>query len=118
MTDLFPDLQPDQGPCQGLWDATRHARTNDPATSQEAAEEAPGLASRHMKIILGALRRNPGGLTSQEVEETLSASQEPLTHAQVWRRMSDLRVRGEVEDSGLRRKTTSNRPSIVWRCRW
>jgi len=118
MESLFPDLQPDQAPCQGLWDATRQVRTEDPDTSHGAAEQAKGFASDHMKVILGALRRNPAGLTSQEIEEALQPTETPLDYLQIVRRVSDLRIRGEIEDSGERRPTKSNRQAAVWRCRW
>jgi hypothetical protein len=116
-TDLFPDLPEDPKPCQGLWDAKSHVRATDPDTSVDAAEQAESLSTRHMKIILGVLREHPNGLTSQEIESVLFQSQTPLTHAQVWRRMSDLKLSGDIEDSGLRRPTTSNRQAAVWKCR-
>jgi len=118
MESLFPDLAPDKQPCQGLWDATPHVRSSDPDTSIDAARHAGEVAGRHMKVILAALRRNPAGLTSQELELELKSTETPLSYWQITKRVSDLRISGEIEDSGERRPTTSNRQAAVWRSKW
>ena len=52
-----------------------------------------------------------GGATCDEVEEAFDA-----THQTISPRINELKSKGLLKDSGIRRKTRSNRKAIVWWC--
>jgi predicted transcriptional regulator len=81
---------------------------NETDTSIEAAEsmeeKAPALRAQCLTHIV-----DQGGLTCSELEEMLNGRHQTIS-ARVW----ELRQRGFIRDSGLRRKTASGRKAIVW----
>jgi predicted HTH transcriptional regulator len=87
---------------------TQLARNTDPDTSKYAAESAATRAKRHKRITLTAIIEN-GPSTSEEI-----AAMTSLTHAQAWRRVSDLKNDGKIFDTGVRRRNHSGRMAIVW----
>lgn len=87
-----------------------HARTTDPDTSAAAA-----LSVQDSSVILKAriyhvFTQNPEGLTAEEAAEKLG-----LPYAQVWKRVSDLKNEGRIEDAGKTRPNTSGRQAVVLR---
>lgn len=87
------------------------ARKTDPDTSRAAARSVNANALE--AGVVGALKSNPGGLTSFEIAQHLS-----LSHVSVSPRLRPLADRGVVEDSGERRCNPGSRAkSIVWRMR-
>jgi predicted ArsR family transcriptional regulator len=94
---------------QLTFDEIRRARTDDPATSKDAARQSHGLASEHRRQILAALE---GGveLTAGEIAVRCG-----LTSLQVSRRMAELRSDGEIVATTNTRPTPSGRPAQVWR---
>lgn len=86
----------------------RNARHTDPDTSMEAARSVIHQAAHHKKIVLAAIK-DAGPLTSEEI-----AALTRLTHAQVWRRTSDLKNERKIIDTGERRKNHSGRYAVVW----
>jgi len=97
MTDLFD------------YDPKKHARTSDLSTSHEAAEQAETLTARHARIVLEALKIY-GPLTSEEISDRCE-----LTHAQAWRRTSDLSNAEYIKVSDEpKRLNRSGRGAVVW----
>ena len=114
--DLFPDLEPDQQPPEGLWDAKHHYRRDGPETSKAAAYQAEPVATAHEGMIVAAIKRYPDlGLTINEVVDELSRVGTPLGYHQVSRRFSNLQRHNWIYDTGVRRKTPSQRDAIVWK---
>ena len=79
-------------------------------TSIEAAEAMTPKIGRLQRLTLQAVR-NAGerGLTSDETAETL--------HSDRWSiqpRLSELKLKGMVVDSGLRRRNSTGKNAIVW----
>ena len=89
--------------------AKTHARTTDPSTSHMAAARAPSLAKQHCALIHEILMRL-APLTAEEVSCCCD-----LSHAQVSRRLVDLRKDSKIMDSGFKRLTSADRWAIVWR---
>lgn len=85
---------------------SRLARKTDPDTSHAAPIYS--RVRQHKQMALRALRDN-GPMTSEEVAAVTN-----LTHAQAWRRLSDLKNEGKVYDTGERRKNHSGRYAVVW----
>jgi len=52
--DLFPELEPDQPPAEGLWSANPHYRRDGPDTSKAAAHQANPTALAHEGRIVAA----------------------------------------------------------------
>lgn len=88
------------------------ARRKDPDTSKAAAKTL-GHRTRHAAYVMAALRDSGyRGMTSEEVTEEYHGM---LTHAQVWRRMSELEAAGHIEKVAEKRKNRSGRMARVWR---
>lgn len=85
--------------------AHRHARLDDPDTSHAAARtvDPRALAGR----LLAAITDRPS-----TVEE--AAASTGIDRWAASKRVSDLRIGGLVEDSGVRRPGASGRAQIVW----
>lgn len=88
-------------------DVARHRGVD---TDIEAAETMPPKIGRVQRLALEAVR-NAGerGLTSDETAETL--------HSDRWSiqpRLSELRLKGLVVESGLRRRNSTGKNAIVW----
>lgn len=94
---------------QLTFDEIRRARTDDPATSKDAARQSHSLAGEHRRQILAAL---DGGaeLTAGEIAERCG-----LTSLQVSRRMAELRGDGEIEATGDTKPTLTGRRAQCWR---
>jgi hypothetical protein len=79
-----------------------------PQTSLEAAEwmsrRAGDVVGRVFKVIYLS-----DGLTADQVQQRLSGS-----HQSISPRVTDLRNKGWIVDSGRRRRTRSGRKAIVW----
>ena len=88
--------------------AREHARRDNLDTSHEAAASVETSAQRHKQIVAAAIKQH-GDMTSEEI-----ANETGLSHAAVWRRVSDLRRDGVLWDSGERRANTSGRQAAVW----
>lgn len=100
-----------------LIEATEHATpypANAPATSQEAAEWMKGsvasLVGQVFLCILTAARSGAVGLTTDAIEVRLGRS-----HQTVSPRVTDLRDKGWITESGIKRKTRSGRNAVVWK---
>jgi hypothetical protein len=94
-------------------DAVRTGDNNPCLTSSEAAEwmrdKAGDLAGRVFVAILKAHRGGGTGLTTEQVERALGGK-----HQTVSPRVTELRDKGFIVDSGFRRLTASGRKAIVW----
>jgi predicted HTH transcriptional regulator len=88
--------------------ATPRARHNAPETSHEAAESVAPVASRLAKRVYEHIK-DRGGLTCFEVEEITE-----LSHQTASARITELRQKGLIKDSGQRRLTGSGRKAVVW----
>jgi hypothetical protein len=94
-------------------DAVRTGDNNPCLTSSQAAEwmrdKAGDLAGRVFAAILKVHHGGAGGLTTEQIERHLSGK-----HQTVSPRVTELRDKGYIVDSGQRRKTASGRQAIVW----
>ena len=83
---------------------------NDTGASQEAAGTVSERLGRLQGMVLAAIRaeRN-GGLTADE-----TAAQLEVDKATIRPRLSELRRKGLITDSGIRRQNVSGRKAIVW----
>ena len=88
----------------------REAPHSGPATSEAAARRAAREASNREVRILVLLLMRPGGLTDQQIQETLDMN--PDTERPGRWNLSD-RL-GLVIDSGRRRETRAGNDAIVW----
>jgi len=77
-------------------------------TSIEAAEKIEGRAHTLRGLCLDVLRRNPEGMTADEVAHELGES--VLT---IRPRMTELKRMGRIVDSGVRRQNRSGRNAAV-----
>lgn len=77
-------------------------------TSQEAAESIAKDTGRLRLLVLEEIR-DCGGATCDELEVRLN-----LTHQTCSPRVVELRDRGQIRDSGMRRKTRGGRFAVVW----
>jgi len=98
----------------GLDETSQPAFSNNSTdTSAEAgASMNPhvGKLARECFDEIAAVWRNDGvGMTVDALEQTLNRS-----HQSVSARVNELRNKGWLVDSGIRRKTRSGRPAIVW----
>lgn len=86
------------------------ARVGSPETAVEAAESMVGVArSREMQALRLIRQMTCTGCTADEVASTLSwqlYSSRP--------RLSTMKARGEIVDSGQRRQGASGRRQAVW----
>lgn len=104
---LFPEA-----PTRSHDGLTRMARPTDPDTSWDAASDASIKADTHRARVLATLRSHPDGLTDFELAECLG-----LQQTSAGKRRGELRDKGLVEDTGLRRPAPSGSLAIVWRAR-
>jgi hypothetical protein len=82
-------------------------------TSRAAAESIRPHVSPLQALVLARIARRPRmGATCEEIEELTG-----LRHQTASARICELKERGRLEDSGLRRPTRSGRSAIVWRVR-
>ena len=81
------------------------------STSQEAAKSIVYTAASLRGRIYWHLLNN-GPKTSQELAAALM-----IPHNGVWQRMSELRAKGAVQNSGEKRLNRSGRRAIVWEVR-
>ena len=77
MTDLFPTLQPDKKPCQGLWDARKapepdicEKKHGGAETSQEAYTKVD-LTKARQEVFEAIRKRGATGATLHEIAEEL-----------------------------------------------
>jgi len=86
---------------------------NSTDTSAEAGASMNthvGKLARQCFDEIASVWRNDGvGMTVDALEQTLNRS-----HQSVSARVNELRNKGWLTDSGVRRKTRSGRPAIVW----
>lgn len=82
-----------------------------PETSQEAALKAAPLQFSTRSTIIHILAGEPGhgGYTDEMLEVRMQRKHQTVSSARNW-----LVEAGWVRDSGLRRKTRSNREAVVW----
>lgn len=82
-------------------------------TSKAAADSmiphAPNIKERVFECVRKGDFINHFGATCDEIEMTLS-----LKHQTVSARIRELAEAGRIEDSGMVRKTRSNRNAVVW----
>lgn len=84
-----------------------------PETSHEAAESLTNVGSIARKVfdeIALVFEESGTGLTADQVEQLLGGR-----HQTISARVNELRERGWITDSGLRRPTRSGRRAIVWK---
>lgn len=87
-----------------------YARTTDPDTSQDAADQTQGVDAARLELIVWTeLSKYPQGLTCHELVAATGVAYQSLTP-----RLKPLRTRGLILDSGTRRPGRSNRQCIVW----
>jgi predicted ArsR family transcriptional regulator len=84
---------------------------NHVPTSIAAAESMVSVA-QSIRWRIHALLLEGYELTSEE-----TASKLDISHDNAWKRFSELRANGVVEDSGITRSNASGRQAIVWRIR-
>ncbi len=84
-------------------------RNTDPETSYIAAEQAESLTSKHYKLIIASLKKQPG--TIYEIGVAIG-----LSNVQVARRMPELYARNVVKVIGTKNAPT-NRPCRIWAIR-
>jgi len=86
------------------------ARSSDPITSYNAAQNALKNVKGHKAIVLAAFKvRGEYGFTHEELGEAV-----PIRSDTARKRCRDLVDLGLVEDSGLKRVVSSGNQSIVW----
>lgn len=98
----------------GLADVGRPAFSNNSTDTSAAAGDSirhiSGALAKQCYDEIAATFHNDGvGLTVDALEQRLQRS-----HQTVSARVNELRDRGWVADSGIRRKTRSGRSAIVW----
>ena len=96
-------------PEQEDWLAQEHARRTDPRTSKAAARNMQRHSKALLALLFGELKRH-GPMTQTEL-----ALRTRLRPDQVWRRLSDLKNKKMIVDSGETRPGDSGRPQIVWK---
>lgn len=90
------------------WLAKQHVRRQDPETSRAAASSVARASRALMYRVLREINSCPG--TQWEVSQRMRLKPE-----QIWKRISDLRAKKMVEDSGITRPGPSGRLQIVWK---
>jgi hypothetical protein len=79
-------------------------------TSKAAADAIAPKLGRLQRLALDAIKsRGASGLTADELAEVLG-----LDRCSIQPRSSELRRKGEIVDSGLRRRNASGKRAIVW----
>lgn len=89
-------------------------RYADPDTSQAAAESVRESAPNDRAVILEALRSCGGQATCDQLRHMLAQQGRQRDRNVVSRRITDLRDRGLVRDSGRRSTKGNGRPVVVW----
>jgi len=91
-----------------LYDSLPPHSDND--TSRGAAEAIAPHVSRLAEEVLEQIWLcGEEGSTCDEIEFL-----KDMKHQTVSARIRELKIKGRIKDSGLRRKTRSDRPAIVW----
>lgn len=78
--------------------------------SKDAAIAMIPVAGNLRDRVLNAIEREANGLTTDECADRLGE-----TVLSIRPRFTELAAKGEIEDSGLRRKNASGRSATVWR---
>jgi hypothetical protein len=79
-------------------------------TSDEAAEAIAPRIGRLQSLVFAAITKaGDGGLTADEVADTLQ-----MDRWSVQPRTTELRLRDLIEDSGQRRRNRTGKRAIVW----
>lgn len=78
-------------------------------TSRQALKSQKDKAPTDCGAILARLKQRRTGRTCDELETLLS-----MSHQTASARLRDLAMRGDIRDSGKRRKTRTGRTAIVW----
>ena len=83
------------------------------AAAESMEEKASSIRSRIHNLIL-----NGHEITSEEAAIKLGIAHQPNGHGNCWKRFSELRRQGLVEDSGITRlNRSSGKEAIVWKLR-
>ena len=85
-----------------------HVRSEHPATSYAAAEQARELAEAHRALLTARLKSYPHGETSEELGDAVG-----LTLTQVMKRIYEIENNGFAHPDG-KRKNRSGRYARVW----
>lgn len=94
-----------------LFSPRRRARTSDPQTSHQAAEQSVRLTKAHEDAIVVALVTfGPGG-----ADRIGKLCVPKLSGHQVGKRLTDLARRGAIEPTGRTVKSDSGRAQREWR---
>lgn len=99
------------GPPQYVYGEDRYPDApgySNPTTSRAAAESMKPHVTRIAGFVLERLKMYPQ--TCEEVEKGLG-----LRRSTASARITELRLKGKIEDAGERRPTESGRKAIVWR---
>ncbi|GGC24496.1 hypothetical protein GCM10011371_10170 [Novosphingobium marinum] len=81
-----------------------------PSGRQEAPQAATEHLGRLQRLSLAVVRlAGPQGLTAHETAYWLR-----IDRATIQPRLSELRSKGRITDSGMRRRNASGRRAIVW----
>jgi predicted transcriptional regulator len=83
-----------------------------PITSIEAAESLTNVGQLAHEV-LKTLAAHRGGLTCDEIEQLMNGR-----HQTISARVNELRDKGWIKDSGVKRRTRSGRRAIVWVPTW
>jgi hypothetical protein len=98
--------------------STPRARRTDPPTSKAAAEAIAPALGEQMRRVLWAVcemeRTGSLGATAHEIVMRLAYTGNAPQQSVVARRLTDLRDRGLVTDSGWTREGASARQLIAW----
>ena len=78
--------------------------------SKHAATAVTGSASRLRAQVLLLIEQHPGGMSADEIAATLNRSV-----LSVRPRVSELHLRGAIEQTGERRRNASGMTATVWR---
>lgn len=78
-------------------------------TSKKAAESVTQDAPLLRRMCLDIIRKSPDGMTPDEAADALGESVLSIRP-----RFSELKTKGEITDTGLRRRNISGRHAIVW----
>lgn len=84
---------------------------SNPSTSKEAAKSMEPHVTRLAKDVLVRLR-GYGPQTCEEVEIALD-----MRRSTASARFTELKLKGQIEDTGERRRTESGRRAIVWKAK-
>lgn len=88
-----------------------HARRTDPATSHAAAESVVDITQSIQWQVMGVLIDADKPLAVEQIVDRMPH----LEKDQVWRRVSDLKNKGWVEDSGELHGNRNGRSATRWR---